>query len=527
MQSRLEHSVTAQRLVERSLRAFAPNVAVLDGDRTLTYADLQRRSARLANLLLARGANAERPAASWMPNRAEFIELDVACTRAGILRVGIGDRLSPAESRYIIQHSQTAVLVVDGVFLERLEADALEDVSAVLVVGDHPRDLPADCRFARYEDALRDASPQLTVRAVSGATPNYLLYTSGTTGRPKGATHTHASRAASTVNMLASELRRLDRDTVFVHAAPITHGSGSKIITVMVTGGASLVLPRFDPELLVDAVRRQRGTHTFLVPTMLRRLLDAGPDAVGTVRGMRQISFGGAPIAPALFRSAIEGFGPILTQIYGSSELPHPISTLHADDYASLDPAVLASAGRPAHGVDVAVVSDDGVEVAVKVSGELLIRSAHAMSGYWRNEAATKEVFTRDGWYRSGDVVEMSDDGLLTFRDRKRDLIISGGLNVYPSEVERVLAEHPRVREVAVVGAPDSEWGEIVTAYVVATSDNLSENELIEWVQARLARYKKPRVITFVDSLPTSANGKILKRELRDALWAGEARRVG
>jgi long-chain acyl-CoA synthetase len=187
---------------------------------------------------------------------------------------------------------------------------------------------------------------------------------------------------------------------------------------------------------------------------------------------------------------------------------------------------VLTSAGRVAYGVDVMFVDDDGVEVSQSELGELLIRSANMMRGYWRNEAATAEVFTEDGWYRAGDLATVDEDGYVTFQDRKRDLIISGGLNVYPSEVERAIAEHPGVRDVAVVGAPSEEWGESVVAYVVRRDDGLDAEQIIEWTRERLAHYKKPQRVEFLDRLPLGSSNKVLKRELRDKLWEGHERRV-
>lgn len=515
--------LTAQRLYERALRATPERVAVVDGERRLTYAELNERSARLGNLLLAAGAGLERPGAALLSNCAEFVEFDVACSRAGVARVGISDRLSGDECRYILEHSGAALLVTTLALLERV-GKLPPNVSTVVLVGatagSASRELP-------YEEALIQASPRLEVAAVAPDAPNYILYTSGTTGRPKGVVHSHAGRVASTVNMLASELR-FDDGCVFVHAAPLTHGSGSKIIAVLAAGGTNVILPRFDPQTLAALVEQEGGTHTFLVPMMLQRLLEAGPRVRAATASLRQISFGGSPIATALFSSAIDGFGPILTQVYGSCEAPHPVTLLRPADYGrGDDERILTSAGRAAAGIDIVVVDDAGREVPAGEDGELLVRGHNLMLGYWRDEAATAEAFTSGGWYRTGDLATLDADGLVTFRDRKRDLIISGGLNVYPSEVERVLAGHPGVREVAVIGYPDDEWGESVLAYVVpADGWNPSADELIDWTRDRLAGYKKPRRVEFLERLPLGSSNKVLKKELRDALWQGRERRV-
>jgi acyl-CoA synthetase (AMP-forming)/AMP-acid ligase II len=520
----IAEGVTAQRLVERSLRTWGDRVAVLDGERRLTYRELEERSARLANVLLAAGASAERPAATLVPNVLEFIEIDVACTRAGITRLGISDRLSADEAIYLLGNSQAAVLVATRALFEPVAADLPDTVQLVLLLDGASA---ADSRLREYEIALLEAAASLTVPAVAPETPNYILYTSGTTGRPKGATHTHGGRAASTINMLASELV-LGSGAAMLHAAPVTHGSGSKLIAFLAAGGSNVILPRFTPETFAAAIRRYGATHTFLVPTMIQRLLEADDDVRAAVGEMRQISFGGAPISASLFRRAITAFGPILTQVYGTSEAPHPVTLLRPRDYDVPDvgDAVLTSAGRVAYGVDVKLVDDDGVEVEQGGHGELLIRSSNLMSGYWRNEEATAETFTEDGWYRTGDIAVVDGDGYVTFQDRKRDLIISGGLNVYPSEVERVIAGHPGVREVAVVGAPDEEWGEAVVAYVVPAHAGVSSDEIIEWTREHLAHYKKPRRVEFLERMPLGSSNKVLKRELRDRLWQGHERRV-
>lgn len=511
--------LTSATLLERALAAYPSRTAVVDGERRFGYADLDRRSARLANLLLAAGAGPDRPAAALLPNCAEYVEFDVACARAGITRVGISERLSAEEASYILAHADAAVLVTTTAL--RARQDTMPDsLTETLLVG-------AEGRPGDYERAIADASPHIAPTAIAPDTPAYILYTSGTTGRPKGATHSQAARAAAALNMLASELGDARRP-VMIHAGPLTHGSGSKVLAALSRGGTNVVLRRFEPERFAQAVREEHGTHTFLVPTMISRLLDASSEVAAQARTMRQISFGGSPIRPVLFRRAIDGFGPILTEVYGSCEAPHPITLLDADDYRDdLSDRVLRSAGRVVAGAEIRVVDRDGAPVPEGHVGELQVSAPHLMRGYWRDEAATADAFAGDAYYRTGDLVRRDADGLVTFEDRERDLIITGGLNVYPSEVERVLADHPAVREVAVLGYPDEQWGESVIAYVVPTSGGaVTAEEIIDWTRDRLAGYKKPRRVEFLERLPLGSSNKVLKKQLRDALWAGHARRV-
>ena len=518
--------LTTQQLVERSFAAFADRVAVIDQSRTMTYRDVERRSARIANALLALGASGDRPAAIFLPNDFHFIEIDAACMRAGITRVGISTRLTADECQFIVNHSQAAVLISSGKLFAMLDRGALDGLAAVLLVDGGPgaaRDTVQD-----YEEVLARADPHLHAPLVRPDHPAYVLYTSGTTGRPKGAAHTHGSRVAAMVNMLANEITATG-DAAMVHCAPLTHGSGSKALTFLALGARNVILPRFDPEQLAQAVEAHGGTHSFMVPTMLQMLADAGESVRQAVRGMRQISFGGAPITNAVFARALEAFGPILTQVYGTCEAPHPVTVLRPDDYlAAPDPAELAeTAGRASLASEIRVVNDDGVLLAAGEEGELLVRGEFMMQRYWRDEKATAEVFDADGWYKTGDIAVVDEVGFVRFKDRKRDLIISGGLNIYPSEVERVLAPHSNVREVAVIGYPDDRWGESVMACVVPRDPAAaSERELIAWLDGRIAGYKKPRKVVFLSELPKGTTNKVLKRELRKKLWEGRSRRI-
>lgn len=520
--------LTTQRLVERTLAAFGDRIAAIDAEGSITYAALRERTGRLANVLRGLRAGPEFPAAVLLPNDRRFVEVDLACMRAGVTRVGIGTRLSTDECHYILEHSRSRVLVTSRALCERVDASRLPDLGKVLLVDD---DAPAGTepsRVAGYEAALASASPQIDVSPVAPGHPAYILYTSGTTGRPKGATHTHGGRVAALVNMLAAEIRA-DGRSVMVHCAPLTHGSGSKLLTFLALGATNVILPRFEPLEFARALRTHGGTHSFMVPTMLQMLLEGGEEVRAAIRGMSQLSFGGAPITDALFGRAVEGFGPILTQVYGSCEAPHPVTVLQPDDYMRLpDPSAMAqTAGRASHASELSIVDDQGQAAKPGEEGELLVRGSYLMDRYWRDEGATAEAFTPERWYATGDVAVIDEAGWVRFRDRKRDLVISGGLNVYPSEVERVLAAHPDVKEVAVVGCPDDRWGEAVLACVVARDGaTVTERDLVDWSGRYLAGYKKPKKVLFMTELPKGSTNKVLKRELKARFWQGRERRI-
>lgn len=521
--------LTTQDLVERLLCAYAGRTAVITGERSVTYDALAERSARLANAFLARGAGPQRPVAIYLGNDVHFIEIDLACMRAGITRVGISSRLAPDECQFIVNHSLAGVLVTTKAMLETLDVGAMEGLTTIALVD--VIDTAADAlesRICGYETLAANGSSTLSVPRVDADHPAYILYTSGTTGRPKGALHTHGSRVAAMVNMLANELQ-VDRHARMIHAAALTHGSGSKILTFLAKGGCNIVLPRFDPELFAQAILRDAGTHSFAVPTMLQMLADGGPRVRDALKRMRQMSFGGAPITNAAFGRALEAFGPNLTQVYGTSEAPHPLTVLMPDDYAEEDdPSVLAeTAGRPSSAIELAVVDETGQTLPAGQEGELIVRGESIMKEYWFDPEATADVFTPGRWYRTGDVAVIDDVGFVRFRDRKRDLIISGGLNVYPSEVERALAEHPAVREVAVIAYPDERWGESVMAFIVPNAPAAIEGDaLVAWLDGRIAGYKKPRRVEFVEELPKGSTNKVLKRVLKERVWEGHGRRI-
>jgi len=432
----------------------------------------------------------------------------------------LNPRLADEEREHIIGSSGAATLVVDATFEPFVEAarSRLPRLRTVVTVDGEPGDTHA------YETLLAKASSRPPSISVAPDAPSFILYTSGTTGRPKGATASVRGRVAATTNMLLDELD-VTPDDVMIHAGPLSHGSGSKILAYWVRGAANLVVRRFDPEQFLSLVGRGKGTSSFLVPTMIAMLVATLDRSRHDLRRLRTLTYGGAPIAPERLAEALEAFGPVFVQVYGSCEAPHPVLVLGKREHV-VTPATahrLGSAGRPVLRVETRIVARDGADTD---EGELRVRGENVMLGYWSDPVATEEVLG-DGWYRTGDVARRDDDGFLYLIDRERDLVISGGLNVYPAEVEAALLRHPAVAEVAVIGVPDPVWGEAVKALVVrASGAATSEAELLEHCRTVLAGYKKPRSIEFVASLPRGSTGKILKRELRRRYWSGEARQV-
>jgi acyl-CoA synthetase (AMP-forming)/AMP-acid ligase II len=505
---------TIAELVERASRRFAPRVAVVDGPRQLTFAEVGERSARLANALVGLSPRTGSSVAVLMGNRLEFVEVDFAIARAGKVKAPINPRLSDEERRYIIANCGADVVLTDGAEFERVEAlrGELPELRHVIDVSDRDRygDLLAAARAARPDVVIDPDEPSM------------ILHTSGTTGRPKGATTTQRARLASMTAMLLDEFAAKPSDGM-IHVAPMTHGSGSKVLAFFARGARNVTLAKFDPGTFFEAVASSGGTSTFVVPTMIRMLLDAPECTPAALAGIRNVTYGGAPMPVALAEEALSAFGPVLTQVYGSCEAPHPVSVLSQEDHLRGHDH-LSSAGYPATGIETRLVAPDGSDAAPGEAGELWIRGANVMSGYWGDAAATAEAL-RDGWYRSGDVARLGDDGLLSIVGREREMLISGGLNVYPAEVEAVLHRHQGVSEAAVFGLPDDLWGEVVAAAIVPRKGGTaSEEDILQHCMGSLAGYKLPRRIIFVDALPKGTTGKVSKTELVAMQTKGLAR---
>ena len=356
----------------------------------------------------------------------------------------------------------------------------------------------------------------------------WLFYTSGTTGRPKGAMLTHGNLDFVTASWLA-DLTPLTEVDVTLHAAPLSHGAGFHALAATARG-ARQVLPssaRFEPDTILELLARERVTNTWMVPTQIVMLTDAASDHAPELPDLRHVVYGGAPFAPADLKRALEVFGPVFVQLFGQGETPMTATILPTSDHAAAlagsCPERLASAGVARPGMDVRILDDDDLEVAPGGVGEVCVQGPAVMLGYWQRPDATAEAL-RNGWLHTGDLGRIDEHGYLYLLDRAKDMIITGGSNVYAVEVEAALADHAAVRDVAVVGVADRTWGELVVAVVVSDDTSAqTEAALSEHCGALLAGYKRPRRYVFRDALPRNAYGKVLKRELRDELSTTEA----
>jgi acyl-CoA synthetase (AMP-forming)/AMP-acid ligase II len=504
--------------VQRHGRRLRGEPALAEGGRVhATWDAFAARSAAVAGGLRdVLGLSPGERVAIVMRNRPEYLEAMFGAWHAGLVTVPVNARLHRDEIAYVLDHSGSCVVVTD--------AEHADDV--VPLVDQVDRLHHAVLAPGADWDRLVGATPRrLTDRAPTD--PAWLFYTSGTTGQPKGATLTHRNLLMASLSYYADLDHVSARDGV-LHAAPISHGSGLYGLPHVAQGAVSVVPESggFDGEEIAAALRRWSGLTMFAAPTMVKRLA-GDPAVVGAeLSNLKQIVYGGAPMYLADLEGALEVFGPRLAQIYGQGETPMTITALSRGEHADRDHPRwrdrMQSVGSPRTDVEVRVVDDEDRELPAGEPGEVLVRGDVVMAGYWERPEATAEAL-RGGWLHTGDVGSFDDDGYLTLRDRSKDLIISGGMNIYPREVEEALLRHPGVRAAAVVGRPDPQWGESIVAFVVAVDDRPpTVDELDRICLDSIARYKRPRDYRFVDALPTSNYGKVLKRELRDLLQ-GEA----
>lgn len=497
-------------------------IALQCEERGLTFAEWYERSATVAAALGELGVGAGARVAILARNGLPIFELTMGAALLNAVAVQVNWRLAPPEVERIVADSGARVLVVGEEFVPTVEQiEEAATLRAIVVIGRHPR-------WASYEDWLAAAIPEDPKPSTSGEDVALQLYTSGTTGSPKGVMLTHDN-----VFSLVGANRWLNfrpEDSVNLVMMPLFHIGGLGWATVGLTFGCrTVVLPDVDVHAALEAVR-DGVTHVFLVPAVLQALLAIPGLRRADFASLRKLAYGASPIAETVLVKAIELIGCDLLQLYGLTETTGAVTQLLPEEHDRVRrPGLLRSCGRPYPWVDVRVVDPaTGGDVETGEVGEVWIRSPQVMAGYWRNEAATHEVLTAEGWFRTGDAGYRDREDYLYLYDRVKDMIVSGAENVYPAEVENVLMEHPDVADVAVIGVPDEIWGEAVKAIVVpARQPPPAPRDLIAFCHKRLAGYKCPKSIDFAEALPRNASGKLLKRELRRRFWEGRSRMIG
>ncbi|MBM3226017.1 MAG: long-chain fatty acid--CoA ligase [Candidatus Tectomicrobia bacterium] len=503
----------------KAARTFPERPAVSLGTALyLTYGALASRVAQLAGTLTSRfGLEPGDRVAFAMGNRPEYVELLYAAWYAGLIAVPMNAKLHQREFAYILEHSGARLCFATPDLIETVAplAQELPHVQAVLMTGD--ADYRALC-----------VGPEMVMRDVAPEAVAWLFYTSGTTGRPKGAMLTHRNLLVMTLSYFA-DIDPITPLDCTMHAAPMSHGSGLYSLP-HVAKAAHQIFPvsgGFHVDELADLIAVYPGVSCFFAPTMVTRLVNHPAALTLRTEHLKTLIYGGGPMYVEDLKRALELFGPKLVQIYGQGEAPMTITVLskawHADVQHPCYLERLGSAGIARTDVQVRVVDADDQDVPLGEIGEVLVRGDVVMQGYWQNATASAETL-RGGWLHTGDLGALDADGFLTLKDRSKDMIISGGTNIYPREIEEVLLRHPGVLEVSVVGRPHRDWGEEVVAFVVPrTAGSVTAEVLDHLCLDTIARFKRPRVYKFVDSLPKNNYGKILKTALRDQLTTVES----
>jgi long-chain acyl-CoA synthetase len=487
----------------RASRYYSTRSALAPGGVHLSFSELETRVKGIAAALVAHGFKAGDRLALLLPNGPEYIELVYACAWLGVIAVPLNTRLSLAEidrvladatPHGLIRHSSLPAPTAQISWQRVLDQDPLEIQN----------DLPSSCVY----------DPDAVLA---------LIYTSGTTGRPKGVMVTHANILSDVHHF--NYWMRYAEGAIYLHAAPLFHIADFPAIFAAPAFGASqLTLPKFNPQSFCETVERERVSHTVLVPTMINLLTQFTEVKKYDLSSLEVLAYGGSPMAPDLIRHARQLLPHVkLVQVYGLSESGF-LAGLQDQEHTDKR---LLSCGRPCPGIDLQATDDSGKRVEVGKPGELVARGANIMREYWNNPAETTIAF-RDGCFRTGDIGYQDSEGYFYILDRAKDMIVTGGENVYSGEVEAVIYAHPAVREAAVFGIPDPKWGEVVMACVVLKpGSTLTVDDLIAFCRQSLASYKIPRRVEFSETeLPKSGSGKILKRVLRERFWVHETRAV-
>ncbi len=499
------------------------------GNRTLTYAEANEEANRLANLLISQGLGVGDRFAYLSKNSLEMSILYHAAGKAGAVPVPLNYRLAPAEWAYIINDAGAKLL-----FAHKDLAPAVDTVRGDLKTVEtcYAIDITPPAGWEDYGSAVAAQDAQnIPDRGVTGESALYQLYTSGTTGRPKGAILTHGNILANLEQMRNVIGARMTLGDKILVAAPMYHAAGTMVGLHGIHSGAGVVIHEdFVPGDVVDSLANDGITTTVLVPAMIQACLVMVPDVKARdYSSLKAMVYGASPIAEETLRGAMEAFECDFYQAFGMTETTSSVVYLNAEDHVRAlkeKPELLLAAGRAIPGTHIRIVDENDQDVPTGEVGEIICRGPQIMQGYWNMEEATAEAM-RDGWMHTGDAASMDEEGYVYIQDRIKDMIVSGGENVYPREVENALFEHPAIVDAAVFGIPGAKFGEDVMATVVLKEgENLTEQDVIEFCRTKLGGYKIPRRVSFMDELPRNASGKVLKKDLREPYWEGHARRV-
>ncbi len=505
-------------LLQRSARLNPNGVATRFNKRDRNWPELIDRVARLASGLKTCGVVDGDRVAILSLNSDRYLEAVFAIPWAGLVMVPLNTRWAVAENSYAVKDSGAKILLFDDNFADQaLELkQQLPGLETLIHIGEESA--PQGSVAA---GSLIDANPPSEPSGRYGADMAGIFYTGGTTGFPKGVMQSHQALWASAIGCQAGF--QMDRDSIYLHAAPMFHMADfAGSIGTLLAGGTHVFVPGFEPKLVLDTVARYRITHVLIVPAMIKMLLNHPALEETDVSSLKMLMYGASPMPAAVLEQAIQKLPKAgFMQAYGQTELAPVVSVLTAEDHR-IGGQCLQSAGRPSSVSSVRIVDEQGNDCPIGTSGEIAVSGPHAMLGYWNNPEQTSAAI-RDGWVLTGDVGQFDEDGYLYIVDRVKDMIVTGGENVFTTEVENALISHPAVQDIAVIGIPSEEWGEAVHAIVIpAAGHTIDEQALIEHARQKIAGYKCPKSISVREEpFPLSGAGKVLKTELRKPFWEG------
>ena len=500
----------------------------VDGDRRISYADAWREANQLANGLAAAGLDRGDRWAILAKNSIDFLVAYLAAAKSGAVLVPLNYRLAPAEWAYILNDAGARVLIAQEPFARALAGanPEMPPVELRLAIGSASPD-----GFADYRGWLSRQPDHRPADGVTGDADLYQMYTSGTTGRPKGAVLTHRNIVANAEQLRLSLSIQFSAGDRLLVALPMFHAAaGMQVFCGLMSGTTFVFHADFDPAAVVRSLAEDNIVQVTLVPAMIRVCVQHLRDHPGPgFPSLRALTYGAAPIDPDTLRAAVAAFGCAFAQGFGQTESSAALTCLTDQDHARAlaeNPGLLLSAGRPLPGTEIRVVGPDHEDLPVFQAGEIIARGPQVMRGYWQMPGANAGTLA-GGWLHTGDIGMLDDEGYLFLLDRKHDMIVSGGENVYPREVEAALLSHPQIADAAVIGIPDEKFGETVMAFVVPRPGaQLTADAVLEHCRALIGGYKLPRRVEFLAALPRNATGKILKTELRQPFWAGRERLI-
>jgi long-chain acyl-CoA synthetase len=507
--------------LEKSARQQPDGLALVQGAETFTYREFRDRALAVGGNLRVLGCEAGDRVAFCLANSPRIMEVIFGCFAAGLVVVPVNARLHPREIAYIVENSGAKVLIHGPEYEEGIAANAplFSGLSHRISVDTFDKLLEP----ANALDRSEEAAPEDIC---------WLFYTSGTTGKPKGAMWNHRMVRCVIMNYLA-DLHNIQPGEVVLHCAPMSHGSGIVALPAVARGAVNAITETtsFDVDSLLATVERLKVSHiAFMAPTQIIKMLEDHVPGRRDLSSLKAICYGGAPIYIDQLKKAMATFGPVFVQLYGQGEAPITITGMSASTHLRLldaDDPRIGSAGQVRTDVEAHCVDQHDSRLPPGAAGEVVVRGDVVMPGYWRNPEASAEAL-RGGWLHTGDIGYFDEEGYLFLLDRAKDMVISGGNNVYPREVEEVIVLHPRVDDCVVFGIPDEYWGEAVHAVVVPKQGcSITAHEIIAFCGEHMAGYKKPKAVDFIDKLPVSGYGKVLRREVRERYWAGHEGRIG